>query len=231
MTRSGGGFITFEGGEGAGKTTQLRRLVSALEAAGEAVVATREPGGAAGAEDIRRLLVSGAPGRWDVVSEALLMVAARRDHAESLIRPTLARGAWVVCDRFADSTMAYQGLAGGLGREAVDRLHRLAIPDLVPDLTLLFDLDPAVGLARAQARLGPKGAATEDRFEAKGLDFHRRLRDAFLSIAADHPDRVVVIDASQHEAAVAGAVFAAVSRRFTDLPRLTADDRPTGKAG
>lgn len=204
-----GRFITFEGGEGAGKSTQLRRLQGFLEARGLVVLATREPGGTPGAEEIRRLLVTGEGNRWDAWSEALLVTAARRDHVERVIRPALAGGTWVLCDRFLDSTLAYQGHAGGLGAGAVEALHALAIGRLRPDLTLLLDIAPEAGLARAAARRGD-----EARFEGRDLAFHRTLREAFQAIAAAEPARVRTIDAARPEDAVAAAVAQAVAERF-----------------
>ena len=207
MTR--GRFITLEGGEGAGKSTQAGRLVALLEARGRRVVATREPGGTPGAEEIRALLVTGAPGRWDAWSEALLVHAARRDHVERLIEPALARGDWVVCDRFLDSTVAYQGFARGLGAGAIEALHGLVFGRLRPDLTLIFDLDPAEGLRRAAARRGGAG-----RVEAQDLAFHQRLREGFQAIALAEPARCRVIDAGQPLEAVAKAVEQLVLERF-----------------
>ncbi|MFQ5958239.1 MAG: dTMP kinase, partial [Alphaproteobacteria bacterium] len=177
----GGRFITIEGGEGAGKSTQAERLCAALRARGLDVVATREPGGSPGAEAIRRLLVSGAPERWDATTEALLHFAARRDHLVRTVLPALARGAWVVSDRFADSTTAYQGYAHGLGVEPVETLHRLVVGDHSPDLTLILDLPVDLGLARARRRGG------DDRYERMDAGFHQRLREGFLAIAGREP--------------------------------------------
>jgi len=204
-----GRFITFEGGEGVGKTTQIALLCRRLEAGGRAVLATREPGGTPGAEEIRRLLVTGEAGRWDAWTEALLVAAARRDHVERVIRPALAAGTWVLCDRFLDSTLAYQGAVAGLGRDAIEALHGLVFGRLRPDLTLLLDLDPAVGLARAGKRAGG-----EARFEARGLEWHRKLRDAFLAIAKAEPGRVTVIDAAREQDAVAGEIARVVESTF-----------------
>jgi len=201
-----GRFITLEGGEGAGKSTQLRRLAESLRARGLDVVATREPGGSPGAEEIRRLLVTGGAGRWSPVTEALLHFAARRDHLERTVWPALERGAWVLSDRFADSTRAYQGYGQGLDGAFIAKLYTLAVGAFRPDLTVILDLPPEAGLARALAR----GAA--DRYEGMDLEFHRRLRDGFLEIAGREPGRCVVVDAAASEDAVAGAVFAAVAR-------------------
>jgi len=196
-------FITFEGVDGAGKTTQLRRLAERLGTSGLDVVQTREPGGAPGAEEIRALLVTGDPARWSAATELLLFTAARRDHVERTVRPALAAGRVVLSDRYVDSTRAYQGVQGL--REQTDALHRLMI-GLDPDLTLIFDLDPAEALARAGAR-----DHAEDRFERRGLAFQQALRRAFLDIAQAAPDRCRVIDAARPEAVVAEAVWAAVA--------------------
>jgi dTMP kinase len=205
-----GRFITFEGGEGAGKSTQVQLLVEALRQAGRDAVATREPGGSSGAEEIRALLVSGDPGRWDTMTEALLVAAARRDHLRSTVRPALAAGRWVVSDRFADSTTAYQGYAGGVALDALVRLHELATDGFRPDLTLILDLPAAAGLARA----GGRGGAAEDRFEKKGLAFHERLRAGFLEIARNEPGRCAVIDAALAVEAVHAAVWRVVRERL-----------------
>ena len=204
-----GRFITLEGGEGAGKTTQLGLLAEALARTGISVLRTREPGGAPGAEEIRRLLVEGGPDRWDAVGEALLVAAARRDHLIATIWPALEQGRWVVCDRFADSTVAYQGYAGGMPRTDLETLHRIAASGFMPDLTLIFDLPPAVGLARAAARHGE-----ETRFERKDLSFHERLRQGFLEIAAREPKRCVVIDAERDRDTIHQTVLAAARDRL-----------------
>lgn len=203
-----GRFITFEGGEGAGKSTQIRRLATRLSQGGGEVVITREPGGSPGAETIRDLLVNGATDRWSPTTEALLMYAARRDHLERTVRPALARGATVLSDRFADSTRAYQGAGGAAPLALIDALETLVLDGDRPDLTLILDLPVDVGLKRAGARGGG-----EARFEAKGLAFHERLRDGFLAIAAREPERCVVIDATGDIDAVAEAVWAAVAAR------------------
>ena len=204
-----GRFITFEGGEGAGKSTQLRRLVARLEATGRAVVATREPGGSPGAESIRELVLNGSADRWSSVTETLLMYAARRDHIERVIRPALARGAWVVCDRFADSTRAYQGAAGGTDPALIAALETHILETTRPDLTLIFDMPVDVGLQRAHERAG-----SEMRFESKGLAFHERLRESFLAIARAEPDRCAVVDARGSLVEVEAAVWAAVESRL-----------------
>lgn len=204
-----GWFITMEGGEGAGKSTQLARLAERLAALGREVVATREPGGSPGAEAIRQLLVEGAADRWSPVSETLLLYAARRDHVERTIAPALARGAIVVCDRFLDSTRAYQGAAGGAPAALIDALETQVLGSARPDLTVILDLPAEEGLRRAGER-GPG----EARFEAKGLTFHERLRAAFLAIARAEPERCAVIDAAPAEETVARGVWAAVSKRL-----------------
>ncbi|RAK52154.1 dTMP kinase [Phenylobacterium deserti] len=208
MTR--GQFITFEGGEGAGKSTQVKRLVARLQGQGREVVATREPGGSPGAESIRDLVLNGAADRWSPVTETLLMYASRRDHIERVIRPALERGAWVVCDRFADSTRAYQGAGGGTAPELISALETHILEGTRPDLTLVFDLPTEVGLERAHAR-----ASGEMRFESKGLAFHQRLRDGFLAIARAEPDRCALIDASPTMDDVEAAVWSAVSQRLS----------------
>lgn len=204
-----GKFITVEGGEGSGKSTQLRCLSAALASRGIACLLTREPGGCPGAEQIRRLLVEGATGRWRPLTEALLHYAARVEHVALTIHPAVARGDWVLSDRFADSTMAYQGYGHGLGAETIAALHRLALGTMQPDLTLVFDLPVKEGLDRAKARGGG-----EDRYERMDLGFHERLRQGFLAIAAQAPERCVVVDASGDVETVAGRVWAAVAGRL-----------------
>ncbi len=204
-----GRFITFEGGEGAGKSTQIRRLAQRLVEAGREVTLTREPGGSPGAEAIRTLLVTGEADRWSPLTETLLMYAARRDHIERAIAPALARGAVVLCDRFLDSTRAYQGAGGGTPPGLIHTLEIEVLGEVVPDLTLIFDLPPAVGLARAAAR-----GEGEARFEAKGLAFHERLRAGFRAIAEAEPDRCVLIDADASLEAVGEAVWSAVQGRL-----------------
>jgi dTMP kinase len=204
-----GRFITFEGGEGAGKSTQLKRLVARLQAAGHEVVATREPGGSPGAESIRELVLKGSADRWSPVTETLLMYAARRDHVERVIRPALERGAWVVCDRFADSTRAYQGAAGGVDPAFIAAMETYVLERTRPDLTLIFDMPVEVGLQRAHERAG-----SEMRFESKGLAFHERLREGFLAIAHAEPGRCAIVDASGTLDDVETAVWAAIESRL-----------------
>jgi len=204
-----GRFITFEGGEGAGKTTQLRKLADRLRGANLAVVETREPGGTPGAEAIRELLVRGEPGRWRPESEALLHYAARIEHVTHVVRPALERGAWVLCDRFADSTVAYQGYGHTLGAEYVRRLHVLTLGDFAPDLTLILDLPVEAGLARAGRRGG------DDRYERMDTGFHERLRAGFLAISEAEPERCAVIDAARDADTVAEDVWTRVADRFS----------------
>jgi dTMP kinase len=201
-------FITFEGGEGSGKSTQIRRLAERLKQAGRDVLITREPGGTAEAEAVRGLLVSGDVARWTAKSEALLNYAAREQHLEQVIRPALAQGRTVLCDRFMDSTRAYQGYAGGCEMGFIDALEKAVVGETVPGLTLIFDLDPAVGLARAKAR---GDAVSEDRYERKGLNFHTRLREGFLDILRRNPRRCRLVDAAQDVDAVAENVWSIVS--------------------
>jgi dTMP kinase len=205
-----GRFITLEGGEGAGKSTQIKRLAAALEKKGIGVVTTREPGGSPGAEEIRKLLVEGEPGRWDALTEVLLMYAARADHVKRTIGPALLADKWVICDRFTDSSFAYQGAGRGLPREIIRRIDSVVLDDFRPDLTLVLDLDVDTGLKRAGARGG-----AEQRFENFDRAFHEKLRQAFLDIATRSPDRCVVVDAAQDQDAVAAAIWAATARHFS----------------
>lgn len=203
-----GFFITLEGGEGTGKSTLAPRLVEALRANGRDVVATREPGGSLGADAIRALLLTGDPARWSAIEEALLYSTARSNHLNQKIRPALASGAIVVCDRYYDSTRAYQIAAGGLDASILATLNAL-IKAPAPDFTLIFDLDPSVGLARSQgARAG------EDRFERKGADYHGRVRAAYLEIARGEPARCAIIDASRDIDTVFSAALAAIEARL-----------------
>jgi dTMP kinase len=206
---SQGRFITLEGGEGAGKSTQAARLKSWLEARGLGVVTTREPGGSAGAEMIRKLLVEGPAERWDGMTEALLHFAARRDHLRSTVWPALAQGTWVISDRFADSTLAYQGHGHGVERNVFDRLYGIAVGDFRPDLTLILDLPIETGLARAARRRG-----AETRYESLPLDFHARVRAGFLEIARHYPERCAVIDATGDVDATAAAIARVTAERL-----------------
>ena len=185
-------FVTFEGGEGTGKSTQLKLLATTITARGFHVVQTREPGGTPEAEALRTLLVNGDPGRWTAEAEALLNYAARSLHLEKVIRPALAAGKFVLCDRFSDSTRAYQGYAGGCDMKLLDALEAAIVSSTRPALTLILDIDPSKGLDRAKARAD----GSEDRYERKGLEFHQRLRAGFLMIAEAEPKRCRVIDAS-----------------------------------
>ncbi|HEY4265521.1 MAG TPA: dTMP kinase [Micropepsaceae bacterium] len=204
-----GKFISLEGGEGAGKSTQAKLLRSALEARGHSVLLTREPGGSPGAEEIRKLLVEGEPERWTPLGETLLFLAARADHVTRAIAPALASGAWVISDRFADSTVVYQGIARGLGMARVRALQMAALGDFMPDLTLVLDVNPQDGLARAGAR-----GAAENRFERFDDAFHRRLRDGFLAIAAEAPQRCAILDAAGTVDAVAAKIWNIVAERL-----------------
>jgi dTMP kinase len=203
-----GRFITLEGGEGTGKSTLARGLDGALRARGREVVLTREPGGAPGADAIRALLVQGAAERWSTLEETLLFAAARANHLRCTVRPALARGAWVVCDRYTDSTRAYQVAAGGLEAAVLDKLNQL-IEAPTPDLTLILDLDPIQGLARSRG-----AEAGEDRFERKPAEFHAGVRAAFLDIAAAEPDRCVVLQSAQPPEVVLRAAIAAIEARL-----------------
>ena len=217
-----GRFITFEGGEGAGKSTQIRAVADWLRQAGHEVLSTREPGGSPGAEDIRALFVRGEAGRWDGITETLLVYAARRDHIVKTIAPALAAGTWVLCDRFADSTLAYQGYGHGVDRATIRSIHKLAVGDLTPDLTLILDIDPALGLARSRGT-----AVGEDRFEKLGTGFHQRLRQGFLEIAAAEPKRCAVIDANDDVVAITAALKATISGRLG----LELDGKADSRAG
>lgn len=213
MTAERGVFLTIEGGEGGGKSTQIGLLCTALRRAGKTVLATREPGGSEGAEAIRDLLVRGATERWDAMSEALLLFAARRDHVNRLILPALEAGTWVVCDRFGDSTMAYQGYAHGLGRAAVESLAGIAISGFSPDMTFILDLPVELGLSRTRRR----EANGEDRFERMDIGFHQRLRAGFLDIAQREPARCRVIDAAAPVEAVHAEIMAQLAARWPEL--------------
>ncbi|WP_425065945.1 dTMP kinase [Reyranella sp.] len=209
MRETQGRFITLEGGEGAGKSTQVARLKELIETRGHECIATREPGGAPGAEMVRKLLVEGPAERWDGVTEALLHFAARREHLRTTVLPAIARGAWVVSDRFADSTMAYQGYGHGIDRAILGTLYDITVGAFRPDLTLILDLPVDTGLARAASRRGK-----ETRYESLPLDFHERVRAGFLDIAAADPERCVVIDATAAIDDIARAIGDALSTRL-----------------
>ena len=203
-----GKFITFEGGEGGGKSTQAARMAGYLRGKGLEVLETREPGGTPESEALRDLLVQGDPDRWSALSELLLITAARVEHVNRLIEPALTEGKWVICDRFADSTLAYQGIAGELGIELVEQLQKLAVGATAPDVTFLLDVRAEAGLQRAEKR---GGAA---RFEKKGAAFHQTLRDGFLALANENPQRIVLIDGEDTFDNVWGQIEAELGRRF-----------------
>jgi dTMP kinase len=202
-------FITLEGGEGAGKSTQGARLAAALEARGASVCLTREPGGSPGAEEIRRLLVEGEPGRWDALTETLLLFAARADHLARTIRPALAEGRWVICDRFTDSTYAYQGAGRGVDARAIAAIDAATTRSLKPGLTFILDVPVEQGLSRAGGREN-----AETRFERFDRGFHERLRNYFRVLAVREPDRCVLIDSTAPPDAVADAIWEVIATRF-----------------
>jgi len=202
-------FITLEGGEGGGKSTQAKKLAEFLRGRGLEVLLTREPGGSPGAEDIRALLVSGEPGRWDAMTEALLHTAARRDHLQRTVWPALETGTWVISDRYVDSTVAYQGYGHELGAERILEMHRIANDGFMPDLTLILDLPVEEGLGRANRRGGG-----EERYERMKRDFHHRLRQGFLQIAAHDPQRCRVVDASRNMDDVAARIQHIATEKF-----------------
>jgi len=208
-----GYFITFEGGEGSGKTTQIQYLVSHISTVLPAIdpVVSREPGGTDSAESIRELLVTGTAERWRAATEAMLMSASRHEHVVHVLRPALAAGRLVICDRYNDSTRVYQGVVGGVPRDDIEALNRLACGDLVPDLTILLDMDVEEGLRRASGRAG-----NESRFESKGVDFHQKVRAAFLELADRYHDRFVVVDAAREAQTIAADIADLV------MPRLAA---------
>jgi dTMP kinase len=206
-----GRFITLEGGEGAGKSTQAERLAARLRTHAISVAVTREPGGSPGADIMRHVLLSGAAKPLGPVAEALLFAAARDDHVRTVIAPALAEGRWVICDRFIDSTRVYQGVVGKVDAKLIRSLERLTVSDVMPDLTLMLDLPANVGLARAAKR---RGGATADRFEAERLDFHAKLRQAFRAIATAEKDRCVLIDATRSVDRVADDIWAVVHARL-----------------
>jgi dTMP kinase len=206
-----GKFITFEGGEGTGKSTQSRLLRERLTVLGVAVKATREPGGSPAAEVIRHVLLSGAAKPLGPEAEAMLFAAAREDHLTHTIRPALDKGIWVICDRFADSTRVYQGVLGHVDPRLIRRLEKITVGDTKPDLTFVLDAPAELGLERANAR---RGAGAVDRFESETLEFHNSLRDAYRQLAISEPDRCILIDASQPPERVAEQIWAIVNRRL-----------------
>lgn len=209
-----GRFITFEGGEGSGKSTQIRLLAERLDAEKLRVVVTREPGGSPGAEIIRHLVLSGMGKLLGPEAETMLFAAARDDHVQTVISPALAQGMWVLCDRFADSTRAYQGKVGQVDTRLLDGLERVTIGDLKPDLTIILDLPVETGIKRAAAR---RGADAPDRFESEQVDFHQKLREAYREIALNEPQRCMLIDAAGTPEEVAEKVWAAVQGRLLPL--------------
>ncbi len=209
-----GKFISLEGGEGSGKSTQIRLLKSKLEEQGLDVIMTREPGGTPVAEALREIILKGDPDSMDAKTEALILYAARRNHVEKLIKPALAEGKWVISDRFFDSSMAYQGIAGGVGETAISELSQWSLGDFAPDLTLLLDIDVTVGLARAGKRMAGEAEA-EDRFEQFGLSFHQTMRDAFLRLQKQSSNRIKLINADQSLEDVAKNIWQTVGNHFT----------------
>ena len=223
MSARRGRFITLEGGEGAGKSTQARLLAQTLEPKGVSVLVTREPGGSPGAEALREVILSGAAASFGPTAEAILFGAARIDHVDNTIEPALARGAWVISDRFADSTRAYQGAAGKVAPALIASLERVAVGEVRPDLTLILDLPARKGLARAAARRGAKGRA--DRFEAEEFGFHETLRQAFLAIGRAEPQRCAIINADRPQQEVARAIWACVRERLGDALPIEREKR------
>jgi dTMP kinase len=207
-------FVTFEGGEGAGKSTQIRRLADALRAKGHEVVVTREPGGSPGAEAVRHVLLSGAAESFGTRMEAILFAAARNDHVEEIIRPALGQGKVVLCDRFMDSSRVYQGVTGNLEPDFIETLQRVAINGVVPDCTLMLDLPAKAGLERAKRR-GAAGDVAPDRFEKEEIETHEKRREAFLDIASREPERCHVVNAMQSEEAIAAEIVSIVAQLLT----------------
>jgi dTMP kinase len=206
-----GRFITFEGGEGSGKSTQIKTLAERLDAIKLRAIVTREPGGSPGAEIIRHLVLSGMGKLLGPDAETLLFAAARDDHVRTVIRPALGQGIWVLCDRFSDSTRAYQGRLGKVAPELLNAMERVTIGDLKPDLTFILDVPVEIGLQRAAAR---RGSGAADRFEAEDVRFHRQLREAYRQIAAGEPKRCVLIDASADPGTVAAMIWTALRERL-----------------
>ena len=202
-------MIVIDGIDGSGKGVQSRLLRDALSASGEPVLLTREPGGSPAAEDIRKLLVEGEPEKWDSMTELLLMYAARRSHLADTIWPALERGAWVISDRYADSSRAFQGIAGGLGLDLVETIHHSVVGSFEPELVIILDIPESIALQRALTRGGK-----ENRFEKKGRSYHAQVRQAFLQIAAADRNRYHVIDANQSVSAVSQAIFSVVNSHF-----------------
>jgi len=210
-----GRFVSFEGGEGAGKSTQIRLLAERLDAAGIRAIVTREPGGSPGAEIIRHVVLSGMGKLLGPEAETLLFAAARDDHVHAVIEPALAQGIWVLCDRFSDSTRAYQGQLGAVAPELLDAMERVTIGTLKPDLTVILDVPVETGMKRAAAR---RGQGVPDRFEAEGVLFHQQLREAFRLIAEHEPQRCVLVDADTDAAGVAAKIWAVLNERLLSRP-------------
>jgi dTMP kinase len=206
-----GRFITFEGGEGTGKSTHTKLLAEHLRGIGIEVVLTREPGGSPGAEIIRHVILSGAAKPLGAEAETMLFASARDDHLRTTIRPALQRGAWVICDRFADSTRVYQGIVGAVDPRLIGELERITVGDTIPDLTFVLDVPAELGLARAGTR---RGAADADRFESEALAFHEKLRAGFRALAEGEPDRCVLIDATAPRPYVAAQIWSVVEKRL-----------------
>ncbi len=206
-------FITLEGGEGTGKSTQIKMLREAFAAANIDIIATREPGGTPQAEKIRNLLVQGDSGHFEPLTEALLLFAGRHEHVVNKIKPALDEGKWVVSDRFADSTRAMQGAGMGLDMDKIEKLYEVAVGDVHPDLTFIFDIDPVIGLNRSTKRLNQVQSG-EDRYEKMELAFHQRLRQGFLDVAAKNPDRCVIIDATQDVDTIHKQIVTVIQDRF-----------------
>ena len=215
---SRGRFITLEGGDGTGKSTQVQRLHSFLEKRGIPCIVTREPGGTDEAEKIRNLLVQRDGGSWDPLSEALLLFAARREHLVKRIWPALDKGTWVISDRFADSSRAFQGYGMGLDLNIIEGLYYMVAEDFEPDLTFIFDIDPEVGLARSSRQLNitlDEAESTEDRYERMGLSFHQKLREGFLKIAENEPTRCVIMDAEQSIEDIHAQMIEIITHKFS----------------
>lgn len=216
---SRGFFITFEGGEGAGKSTQVTRLAERLRAGGHEVLVTREPGGSPGAEAVRHVLLSGAAEPFGPVMEAILFAAARSDHVEQVIRPAVERGTVVLCDRFMDSSRVYQGVTGDLDPKFMAALEKVAVNGMIPDLTLILDIEPEEGLRRASAR---RGADAADRYEKETIDIHRRRREAYLDIAEAEPERCIVVDAGRPADEIAAVIERVVTAALDALSPVPA---------
>lgn len=217
MTRAPGRFISFEGGEGSGKSTQAKRLAERLKLRGHETILTREPGGSPGAEAIRHLLLNGIAKPLGPEAETFMFAAARDDHVATVIRPALDRGAWVVCDRFIDSTRVYQGSLGNVDQRLIRALERLVVGETMPDLTFIIDVPPDVGLSRAEGR-----GQGSDRFEAEHIEYHRLLRDAYREIAEREPNRCVLVDGTASVDAIAVRIWMLVSERFLRQPSAIA---------